>query len=87
MKPNVNAVPATWTIADWPADVYPCKPDRGRQLVRKYEAELTRCGALARIGKVKVIFGAEYMGWMHGQANRVTGYVLPMNKARRKGVG
>jgi hypothetical protein len=75
----VNAVPSTWTIAQWPADVYPGSPTKGKRLCLAHRDELVKSLALTRIGRELVVMGSAYMRWMTSKGDRVFGYELAPN--------
>jgi hypothetical protein len=72
----------SWSLADWPSDVYPNDPLRARRVLRFYRAELMSCGALARVGRELVIFGDAYNRWVRSKASNVDGFKIPPNEAR-----
>lgn len=74
---------ASWSISDWPAEVYPGSPDRARYLVRAHRDDLLRAGALARVGRELVILGDRYSKWIQRQAASVPGYECPANRERK----
>jgi hypothetical protein len=76
-----NPVPATWRIAQWPADVYPCTPTQGKRLCLAHRDELIKALALARIGRELVVIGSSYMRWLASKADRVAGYEIGPNTA------
>jgi hypothetical protein len=67
-----DVVPFTWTIKDWPPGVFPFKPGPARHLLRVHEKKLLLAGALSRPhGHRLVVFGAQYVKWLHSGASRV----------------
>jgi len=74
--------PHSWSIKDWPLDVYPNSPDKARYLTRSKRDELISAGALVRIGRELVIIGEPYVRWMKKKAVAVPDYRCPANKDR-----
>jgi hypothetical protein len=72
----------SWSIKNWPPDIYPNTPEKGRYVVRAYRDELTRDGALVRVGRELVIIGAAYVRWLQKKGANVPGYDCPANKDR-----
>ena len=75
-------VPHSWSIADWPSNVYPNDPKRGRYLVREHKADLLASGVLVRVGRELVIMGPRYSRWLERQASRVPDFECAANAAR-----
>ena len=78
--PSKTTFPHSWCINEWPADVYPNKPERGRYVSRAHRDELIREGALVRVGRELVIIGEKYHRWLQKRAAHVPGYECPANK-------
>lgn len=76
------AVPHSWSINSWPADIYPSAPEKARYLVRANRDSLLREGALVRVGRELVIIGDRYNKWMQKKGSAVPGYECPANKGR-----
>jgi hypothetical protein len=74
------AVPHSWNIKGWPDFVYPGSPSRGEYIVRMYKDDLMREGALARVGRELVVFGARYSRWLEKRAAEVPGYIAGPNR-------
>jgi len=72
----------SWSIKDWPSDIYPNSPRKARYLVRAYRDELTAASALVRVGRELVIIGTPYVRWMQKKGASVHGYECPANKDR-----
>jgi hypothetical protein len=79
-KSIVISVPHDWTFANWPLDVYPYDGGRGRHVVREHQDELVKRGALSRIGKSIIVFGAPYVRWLQANADRVVDFDVPANR-------
>jgi hypothetical protein len=77
-------VPHDWTYVNWPASVFPYEGTKARHVVRQNQAELLKYGALTRIGKHIVIFGAEYCRWLAAKAHRVTEFDVPANRPQHQ---
>lgn len=76
-------IPHSWALNDWPPTVFPKTPSRGRYLVRMYKSELVAAGALTRIGRDLVIFGAEFSRWMQSKRGLVEGFDIAPNKSAK----
>jgi hypothetical protein len=83
-SPKVSLVPHSWPITLWPAEVYPNDPKKGRYIVRAHKKELVAAGALTRIGRDLVVFGAGYSKWLALQAGKVAGFEVAANRERGK---
>lgn len=79
---KVSPVPHSWPITLWPPEVYPNDPSKGRYIVRAHRKELVAAGALTRIGRDLVVFGAGYSKWLAKQSGRVAGFEVAANRAR-----
>jgi hypothetical protein len=88
MKVKAAALPHSWTVADWPAGVFPNRQNSARNLVRDNRAELIECGALMRVGKMLVISGEGYARFLSRRmgGDGVTGYTIAANRARGQAV-
>ena len=89
---SIEPLPHDWTFQTWPAGVYPYDGKKAKHLVRQYQEELRRCGALARPGHVLVIFARPYLKWLASTARRVSDDYLvaanqPAHAAKRFGGG
>ena len=74
--------PHSWSLKDWPPNIYPKSTEKGRYLARAYRDELIRDGALVRVGRELVIIGDRYVRWMQKKGSAVPGYQCPANKDR-----
>ena len=72
----------SWPIANWPAEVFPNDPSKGRHLVRSKRTELVAAGALVRVGRQLVILGGPYDIWMRKKAFEVLDFECPANRAK-----
>ena len=79
---RTESLPHSWGLRDWPAHVYPNSMSAGKNLVRKHQAELVRCGALARIDRKLTVLGAGFAVFLAGKMGNVSGYVIPPNRKR-----
>jgi hypothetical protein len=64
----------SWSIEKWPPDVFPNTVERARYIVRAYKDSLLAAGALARVGRELIVFGARYQRWMEKHAANVPDY-------------
>ena len=69
-SPRVAAAPHSWSIQEWPAEVFPNTVQRARWLIREHRAELIDIGALARPGRELLIFGQPYCAWLASKKQR-----------------
>jgi hypothetical protein len=72
----------SWSIKNWPTDVYPNDSQKARYLIRANRDELTREGALVRVGRELVVIGERYVRWMQKKGSGVPDYECPANKGR-----
>jgi hypothetical protein len=79
-KQTVQPLPHSWYIEDWPPYVVPGNPSRGRHLVLMHQDELIACGALARIGRRKVLLGAGFAVFLAKSVGRVAGFEIAPNR-------
>ena len=79
---SVESMPPNWEINRWPPNVFPHEPERARSFVRRYQKELIECGALTRIGRIRVVLGAGYAAFLEMGRGRVEGYEANCNKAK-----
>lgn len=73
-------VPHSWDLEGWPASVFPGTTSRARYIVRSHRDDLLKEGAIARVGRELVIFGARYTRWLEKRAADVPGYVPAPNR-------
>lgn len=74
-KSNVES----WTLANWPANVFPNNVITARYLIRQHRKELVAKKALTRVGRTLVIIGDNYRGWLLSKTTKVVGYKIPPN--------
>lgn len=73
-------LPHSWDLEGWPPSVFPGTTSRGRYIVRSHRDDLLKEGAIARVGREIVIFGARYARWLERRAADVPGYVPAPNR-------
>lgn len=73
----------SWSLADWPADVYPNDSLRARRVLRVHRKELMSCGAVSRIGRELVVFAEPYIKWVKSKASNVADFKVAANEARK----
>jgi hypothetical protein len=62
----------SWAISEWPENVYPNNPERGKRLCRLYRDDLFDHGAIVRVGdRQLVVMGAAYFKWLSSHTSRV----------------
>jgi hypothetical protein len=76
-----SKISPSWSLKDWPQDVYPGTASKGRYLVRMYRDELLNCGALARVGRDLVLLGDRYAKWLQRHTANVRGFDCAANRA------
>jgi len=81
-KAKVSLIPHSWAIPDWPDLVYPGCPNKGKYIVRAHRDELRAAGALSRVGRDLIVFGAPYAAWLASHASRVNDFEIAPNRAR-----
>ena len=72
----------SWSVTDWPAEIYPGTASKARYLIRAHRDELLKAGALSRVGRDFVVLGLGYLRWLEAQSNRVEGYRIALNDRR-----
>lgn len=72
--------PHSWRLKDWPTFVFPGDPKSGRHVVAANRDALVAAGALSRLGRELIVFGAPYVGWLASQAHRVADYEIAPNR-------
>ncbi len=83
---QANQVPHSWDLENWPPAVFPSSTSRARYIIRTHKDELIREGALARVGRELVVFGARYVRWLEKRASEVPGYVPAPNREQSREV-
>jgi hypothetical protein len=84
MRASIKAsIPHSWTIEGWPTDVYPNSKSRGKYIFRMHKAELIAAGAVCRVGRDLVFFGANYQRWLETKRSDVPTYNITANTRRR----
>lgn len=64
------SVPHSWSIDTWPTSVWPCDKKKAFYLLRTHARELQAAGALARIGRARIILGGPYAKWLTQSVRR-----------------
>lgn len=82
-KFEVEKVPHSWELKNWPAHVWPHHGEKVRWLIRSKYTELSKEGALTRPGRTIVVLGAPYLSWLQRQSSRVDGFDIAPNVARK----
>lgn len=73
-EPTVAPIPHSWSVKNWPADVWPHDARRGAWLARSRRNELLEAGALIRPGRELVVLGAPYARFLQRQAEGVQNF-------------
>lgn len=79
------AVPHSWDLSNWPAQVWPNDPKRAAWIIRSNKTELIAEGALARVGKTRIVIGHPYSRWLERRTTRFAEY-QGNNPAIRKSI-
>ena len=79
---NLDKIPHSWPIDEWPATIYPNRPTKGRYIVRAHRTELIAAGALVRVGRDLVVMGHGYCTWLAKQGARVEGFEIAPNRTQ-----
>jgi hypothetical protein len=82
MTQKVSTIPHSWALTEWPRDIYPHNTVKGRYICRAHRDELVAAGALIRVGRDLVVFGAAYNAWLRKQACRVAGFDIAPNRGK-----
>jgi hypothetical protein len=69
----------SWSIENWPADMWPNTVDRARYVIRANKDSLLAAGALSRVGRELIIFGVRYQRWLERHAANVPDYEIAAN--------
>lgn len=80
---KISPIPHSWALTEWPEHVYPHDASKARYILRANRDSLVAIGALTRIGRDLVVFGAGYNQWLHLQAGKVAGFDIAPNRERR----
>jgi hypothetical protein len=82
-KLEVEKIPHSWELKNWPANVWPHHGEKVKWLIISKKTELMKCGALVRPGRLLVVLGAQYLGWLQRQSSRVDDFDIAPNVARK----
>lgn len=89
--PGAQVLPLSWSLTDWPSNVFPNSSRRARQLINAHRDALIEMGALSRPGREIVVLADPYGRWLAKHSARVAGYDLAPNRpehaAKRGGRG
>jgi len=78
-KPTAQSAPHSWAVARWPAHVWPGDSVKGKRFCRTFVDELTKCGALTRMGRDLVVMGGPFTAFMQRQRAAVQDFEIPPN--------
>ncbi len=67
--------PHTWDMEHWPPGVWPHTEGRARYVIRAHKDQLFLAGAMTRVGRELVFFGAAYTKWLQSNSPNVRSYV------------
>ncbi len=83
-KPRKFAQQDSWTIADWPAHIYPNSCSRAAYVVRANRDSLIQAGALARVGRELIVLGSRYQRWLELHTANVASFSIAPNRQRKE---
>lgn len=76
----------SWSVARWPANVFPHTPSAARHLIARNRTALANEKVITRIGRTIVVDGARWRAWLFKHSDRVANYttkgVEVMNAAK-----
>jgi len=68
------AIPHSWSFESWPPGVFPGDAQKAKYLFRANQRELMAEGAVCRVGRTLVFFGAQYDRWLQRRRGNVAGF-------------
>jgi hypothetical protein len=77
-----SRISPSWSLNDWPPDVYPGTSSKARYIVRVHRDELVKCGALARVGRDLVLLGDRYAKWLQRRSSQVPEFECAPNRTK-----
>lgn len=81
-RPTLPTIPHSWSVAQWPATVFPGSAARARYLIRAHKSELVTAGAIVRVGRELVTIGSKYIRWLEAKAKQVQDYHCAANSSK-----
>ena len=81
-RPILPTIPHSWSVAQWPATVFPGSAAKARYLIRAHKSELVTAGAVVRVGRELVTIGSKYIRWLETKAKQVQDYHCTANSSR-----
>ena len=84
VKSSAVLLPHSWPMANWDtvaAHVAPCSAKKAKYLYRMHRDELLAAGAVARIGRDIIFFGAQYEKFLKRGAARIPDYQIAANRS------
>jgi hypothetical protein len=81
-RPLSLTVPHSWSVAQWPASVFPGSAAKARYLIRAHKSELVTAGAIVRVGRELVTIGSKYIRWLETKASQVQDYQCTANSSK-----
>ncbi len=83
---STQLIPHSWLLARWDSDaahVAPGSAKKAKYLFRMHRDELLAAGAVARVGRDIIFFGAQYDRFLRRNASRVPDYEIAANREAR----
>jgi hypothetical protein len=81
-RPTSPTIPHSWSVAQWPAGIFPGSAGKARYLIRTHKSDLVAAGAIVRVGRELVTIGSKYVRWLETHASRVHDYHCAANSSK-----
>ena len=82
-RATAAALPHSWLLKDWPAGIAPGTTQRAKHFIKQNRDSLMALGALGRVGRDIVVFGAGYGAFLARSSAHVEGYDISQNLGTR----
>jgi hypothetical protein len=80
--PSATNHPHSWSVRMWPVGVWPNDAKKAMYILRMHGKELLAAGALARVGRERIVIGGPFVRWIAKQASRIPDYPVAANLRR-----
>ncbi len=80
MRSSTPRIPHSWSLRQWPTDIFPGCTSKARYLIRVHKSELLAVGAIVRIRRELVAIGPKYVRWLEKHVDQVRTYKCPANR-------
>jgi hypothetical protein len=81
-KTDSDHYAVSWSVNNWPHDVWPNSAAKARYVVRAHRESLILAGALSRVGRDLIILGNRYEKWLQKQSARVPDFSIAPNRTK-----